>query len=208
LKRYGFFALAVLLLGTSSGSFIATFCGLILILFLHRNAGVLILVAGLLLVILIIGVDWAPVWDFVFYGKSERAISTLHGRLPMWQRLLELVYENIFLGTGFGVFMRSADLATAGHPHNSLISVLMGTGILGGIPVVIFFFRLLREFLKTTGRKLPGAIGCTAAISTGLINSLASPFVLDKWDESTLVFACLIALFILFVVSSQNLRDK
>lgn len=199
LKRYGLFALAMVILGTSSGSFIATFFGLLLILFLYRNVGMWVVGIFFLSMVLLIGVDWTPIKDIVFHGKSERAIITLHGRLGMWQSFIGQIYRNPFLGHGFGVFMRSATRATAGHPHNSLFAVLLGTGLVGAIPVFLYFLRIFREFWKTTGRKLPGAIGCAAGISTGLINSLSTPFVLDKWDESTLVFACLMSLFILFV---------
>jgi O-antigen ligase len=203
LRRYGIFALALVLLGTSSGSFISAIAGLLLILFFYRNAGLWGLGILLFAVVILIGVDWTPVKNFIFYGKSERAITTLHGRVYMWDSFMGMIAQKPFFGNGFGVFMRSPEVATSGHPHNSIFSVLLGTGILGAIPVIVFFFRLLREFLKTTSHRLPGAIGCSAAISTGLINSLTSPFVLDKWDESTLVFACLIALFILFVVKRR-----
>jgi len=60
--------------------------------------------------------------------------------------------------------------------------------------------RMGREIRRTAFRNLPGAVGCSAAIIAGLVNSLAMPLVYSEWEESSLVFACIFAFFILFVV--------
>ena len=75
--------------------------------------------------------------------------------------------------------------------------------------VFIFFaLRLAREFIQTTFRRLPGAVGCAAAIIAGLINSMAMPQVFSEWEEASLVFACVISFFILHVVVPHRQQQK
>jgi len=58
----------------------------------------------------------------------------------------------------------------------------------------------LREFMRSTRERRPGAIGCAAAISTGLVNSLAMPLIFDEWEESSLVLVSVITFMTLYVI--------
>jgi O-antigen ligase len=84
-------------------------------------------------------------------------------------------------------------------PHNSLFSILLGTGAIGMTTFLLYTLRLIYEIFKAAFLRLPGATGCAAAISMGLVNSLAMPLIFDEFEESSLVFVCISALFILFV---------
>ncbi len=80
------------------------------------------------------------------------------------------------------------------------------------LPVLVYGFRTLGEFLKTVIPRRPGSIGCAAAIAAGLVNSLGMPLVLDEWEESTLVFICVTAFSMLFVYlpykSKKTMQNK
>ena len=76
------------------------------------------------------------------------------------------------------------------------------------LTVTFYFLRLLREFYRTTVKRLPGAVGCTAAILTGLVNSLSTPFVLEQWEEASFVFAAMTAFSILFVYLPYKSKEK
>jgi len=205
LKWFGLFALCALVLATSAGSNVAVMFGIFLIAYLRRNVGFFILGVIILAIavplMLFMPVDYSLATSIVFPGKSEEQILTLSGRLPMWQSLVALVYQSPIIGHGFAVISTPAHAVVSINPHNSLFSVLLGTGALGLLIVLVYSFRLLREFRQTAIQyRLPGAIGCAAAITTGLINSLTTPFVFGKWEEATFVFALVTTFFLLFVV--------
>jgi O-antigen ligase len=203
LIKYGFIGFSVLLIGTSTASFIAVFCGIIFVTIIKRKIVLLIIFSFFLvlfLVIRLIGFDFfASSQAIVFYGKSEDAITTMSGRIHMWQIFLELVQKSPIYGHGFAVLSTGRGGVFASDPHNSLFSILLGTGALGMATFLLYALRLIYEILKAASLRLPGAIGCAAAISMGLVNSLAMPLIFDEFEESSLVFICISALFILFV---------
>ncbi len=103
------------------------------------------------------------------------------------------------IGHGFAVLSTGRGQVFSTSPHNSIFSVLLGTGLLGFMFAITYVFRALREFFRTSRLRLPGAIGCTAGIIAALVNSLAMPLVFDEWEESSLVFASITAFMVLFV---------
>ncbi len=205
LRWVGFVALAALALGTSAGSNVAASFGVLVVAFLRRNTALIIIGCILLLIML-------PVFFFgevddlavavrgvLFPGKSEAQIYSLRGRVPFWGQLFTLFLDSPFFGHGFAILSTGRGQALPFNPHNSLFSVLLGTGMLGMLTVIVYGLRLLREFHRTTVKRLPGAVGCTAAICTGLVNSLSTPFVLEQWEEASFVFAAITTFSILFV---------
>lgn len=146
-----------------------------------------------LLLYFVFDIDFLIVKKFLFPGKTDHEIVTMTGRTQMWQGFLLLVQKSPIIGHGFAVLSTGRGGFFANHPHNSMFSILLGTGALGMSVFVIFACCFAKEFIQTSFRKVPGAIGCTAAIIAGLINSLAMPLVFDEWEESSLVFACMMS---------------
>ena len=199
LKWYGIFNFLALIIGTSSASFIAALCGILFMFILAKRFDFLLIGFYLLTFLLLIKIDFGFISDLIFVGKSAQSIASLHGRLPMWESLIKLVSKSPLYGYGFGVISIDGKGVFASEPHNSLFSVLLGTGTLGLITFLTYTVRMLREFLKTCSERIPGAMGCAIAIAAGLVNSLAMPLVFDEFEESSLVFACVTALFLLYV---------
>jgi O-antigen ligase len=205
LRRYAVFSAMALAIGTSAASNIAALCGVLLLLFFYRKFALLgvglFILSVLLMLRFVIEIDFSFIKDLLFPGKTDAEIGTMKGRLPMWQMLWEYVLESPIVGHGFAVLTSGRSGAFAADPHNSIFSILLGTGFLGLATFFVLALRLARETLATAFRSLPGAVGCSAALVAGLVNSLAMPLVYSEWEESSLVFACIFAFFILFVVT-------
>lgn len=212
LMRYSIFAFAALALGTSSASNIATFFSFILIFFFYRKWGMMVVALWLFFIFASISLYFAG--DFtsyfssiLFHGKSTEDVVTLRGRIPMWTAYFIKIFDSPFYGHGFAVLSTGKKAMFASHPHNSIISVLLGTGAFGALMFGIYLIKLTIELIKTAARRLPGAIGCLGAIMAGLVNSLAMPLVGDQYEESSLVFISFSAFFILFVLL-PNIRKE
>ena len=204
LKWFALFALGPLILGTSAASNVAALLGVLLVALLYRNKMLIIISVAILFIFvplsLLFSFEYSLFSSIIFPGKTEEQIYTLHGRTYLWGLLLEYFKDSPLIGHGFAILSTPRGLLFANNPHNSLFSVLLGTGVFGMLTVFIFGSRLLREFYQGTAHGRPGAIGCTAAICAGLVNSLSQPLVLDEWQGSSLVFVSMMAFFLLFVI--------
>lgn len=199
LKRYGILSLGALIIGTSAASNIAALCGIIFLFFLYRKFGLMTIAIFVLLAMFLVESDFSFFKAMLFPGKDTHDIVTIRGRILLWDYLIEIIKMSPIYGHGFAVLSTGRDRLIATYSHNSLISVLLGTGAIGAIAFMLYGFRLLREIIQTTREKYPGAIGCASALIAGLVNSLSMPLVGDQYEESSLVFACMTALFVLFV---------
>lgn len=203
LKRYGALSFAAVILGTSTASFIGASVGTAVIAFHYRNIALIIVslvVFGIGSAVMVLGGgDLSGLQEFFFHGLSTENIYKLHGRLPMWEAFLELVKQSPIIGHGFAVLSTGRGGVFSTNPHNSIFSVLLGTGLLGFMFAITYVLRALREFLRTARLRLPGAVGCTAGILAALVNSLSRPLVFDEWETSSLVFASITAFMVLFV---------
>lgn len=142
----------------------------------------------------------------LFPGKTEEKIYSIGGRWAMWEYLFKLVVDSPIIGHGFAVLSTGKGVLLSTAPHNSLFSVLLGTGSIGMFAVLLYGMRTLREFFRTVIPRRPGSVGCTAAIAAGLVNSLSMPLIFDEWEESTLVFICITAFSFLFVYLPYKLK--
>jgi O-antigen ligase len=183
-----------------------------MLLFFYRKfallGGGLFILSVLLMLRFVIEIDFSVVKDVLFPGKTDEQIATMRGRLPMWEMLWGYVIERPIVGHGFAIITSGRSGAFAADPHNSLFSILLGTGFLGLTTFLFFVVRFARETLETAFRRLPGAVGCSAALVAGLVNSLAMPLVYAEWEESSLVFACIFSFFILFVLVPNWRKSK
>ncbi|MBW2011405.1 MAG: O-antigen ligase family protein [Deltaproteobacteria bacterium] len=204
LKKYGLVGLFFLFFGTSSASFFAALAGVTAITILKRKYGLLFACTMILATSLLVGYQFDLIKEIVFYGKQEHEIETLGGRLPMWENLVEVARERLYLGHGFAVISTGRGNVFASRPHNSLFSILLGTGVMGMLVFLFYALRLLKEVFVTSTRRVPGAVGCAAAIAMALVNSLANPLIFDQFEESTLVFVSISVFFALFVLPASK----
>ena len=76
---------------------------------------------------------------YLSIGEGLRNITTLSGRIPLWQELLRRASEHSYLGHGFGAFWtpdRFAEVFTATKwyavvAHNGFLDEILATGVVG-----------------------------------------------------------------------------
>lgn len=83
-------------------------------------------------------------WEFIQRGQNVEQWTTLTGRTHWWSLALERFQESPWLGTGAYAGARFSVLAEAGmeataHIHNAWVEILVGTGIVGLVPVLLAF---------------------------------------------------------------------
>jgi len=94
--------------------------------------------------------------SYMSRGKGMDDLLSLDGRVPLWQALWPYVYEHPFIGHGFGAFWSSnrfygiAVEATWAAPgaHNGLLDELLGTGVIGLLLFLAFWFSSMRSNLR------------------------------------------------------------
>lgn len=208
----GSLGFVALITGTSTGSLVSVILGIMVIAFFNRNMVWIVTGSFLLLLVFIFSyifpIDIGMVEDIALQGKSEHRIMTLSGRIPMWTRFMSAVFESPVYGHGFALLSSGSGNTFAVNPHNSILAILLGTGFIGLSIVLVYFFRLLIEALATIPGKTPGALGCSAAIFTGIVNSITAPAIFSIWKMPTLVFASFNAFFILFVIIPYRMQKK
>jgi O-antigen ligase len=204
LKGWALIGIFGVLLGTSSATNLALLCGLIVAALISRRQLKAVLTLSLIGCCMVLIAGTAVFHQFVFYGKSERKIETLSGRRHLWEGYRETFRERPVLGQGYAVTARVAPHLRTTNTHNSALSVLLGTGMAGMGILVWAFGRFAGEARAAIRRGRPGAAGCTAAVTAGLINSLAVAFLGETWMMSSLSFICIFGLFALRVATGMK----
>ncbi|MCE5230705.1 O-antigen ligase family protein [bacterium] len=194
----GFIGMAI---GTSSASFIAAFCGMIVTVMLSRTRPQrLFAIVALIGLVGLLG-GGAAVKRLVFYGKSEAGIERLSGRAYFWQGYMKTFSESPLVGQGFAVSARISSFWRTTNTHNAILSVLLGTGLVGLALAARAVLRWAGDGLRATRRRQKGSVGCAAAISAGLVNSMSVAFLGETWMMSSFSFVCMLALFSLFIAT-------
>ena len=153
----------------------------IMLTFLSGSAGAVVSLSILLsfIVLLVIVIKkkvlYVPLWASMLclgLGSATLAIgnvsvvfaalgrsSNLTGRIPLWESLLPLIKQKLFLGFGYGAFWRGFDgpsalvwKAIGWHPihaHNGFLDILLDSGVVG---FSIFTFGYLLLFVKAIKR--------------------------------------------------------
>jgi O-antigen ligase len=196
---YGCMSLSLLALGTSSGSNVAALIGLVIILLVQRKIGLMIVIifASIPFFILSGGLDMFM--QVIFPLKSEQAIETLGGRMMTWNYYYERIADSPLLGYGLGVTPTAGGWIWMTYSHNFVISILMGTGLLGLSIFFVFLIKLAAELIRALRSKIKGAMGIMAAMAAGFVNSLAMPMIADRWVTASFAFMSIFALFIIHV---------
>jgi O-antigen ligase len=206
LRLFGIFSFGTLALGTSATSNVAVAVGCCLIFLALRRFGLLLaaLFVGLLLAIL--GGGEELVRHLLFPGKTEKEIETAHGRTLIWKLYWHKFLQSPILGYGFGIISGGRDKALAALSHNSLFTVLIGTGSVGLMMFGLFAARLWQSTLGKIWRRGPGMVGFVGALAATFVNSMGIPLLADRWLTSSVVFVWLLGLFFIHVLNPQQVN--
>ena len=191
-------ALCLVILSLSLASWWACMGGMMLAGFVLNPgiAGVLML---LVLLLAAIALGPAMLDQVVLRDRPMRELSTLHGRLFLWQSYWEAFQQHPILGYGYAVGARLKSAFYTTHTHNSVLSALLGGGIVGAGVFLLAWAAFVLDVVRTRLRRVIGWSGCAAAILCGLANSLAFAFIGEGWMPSTVVFFSFLMLHALHV---------
>lgn len=181
-----FFNIYALLAGTSSASYIAFIIGLIILLGSNKK-GINIFKTGAICIILYICYYYFEdiMLNIIFKGKSQEAIENGTGRLSIWTAALRAWEASPLWGHGFLVGERSLwkfDLQLmVVSAHNAFISVLVNTGIIGGIIFIYFWLKWIWKVFHTSSKNKYAIIIFPVIISV-FINCNAFPAIGSDWN--------------------------
>jgi O-antigen ligase len=196
LLRISLAFLVLLILGHSTGSIVATICGLSVAFLLARRQrlAVIMLIAMIVVVGIAADINWQ---SLLLPGKAaDYDVAGMSGRVGLWSTYFDFIMQHPLLGGGFD--MLSQLVGFASNSHNAFIAVLGGTGLSGMIIIVIWIVRLFKETLAAVRARLAGSHGMAAGLITALVNSTTLAFLGEHCMTTTLVFACLVAFHMLF----------
>jgi len=200
---------AIMVLGTSSATFIAFACGLFLLMSSKDNGVKLI---NIIIVAIVFIVVYSLIQDdllaFVFKGKSSYAMQSASGREYIWTHALEAWNKNPLFGQGFIVAERNLHLIGGSavqilSTHNGYISVLLGTGIIGAIIFGTFFIKTWVKCIVASASEYIGAemTILLPPLAVLTVNNLSVHALGGAWDiSSPSVFA--------FLIIINTLRNK
>jgi len=124
-------------------------------------------------------------WQFFLRGQSKELFFSLTGRVHWWEAALPFIQESPFIGYGAyaaGRFLvASAFNPTLSHLHGTWVEVLIGTGVLGLLPLLgavigtwVVLLRTQRKASNVLGEQLRlEAIGVMTLLSVRSIFSVS-----------------------------------
>ena len=138
--------LSVMILSQSRTSIIAFTIAFYYLLIL-RKRGTFFFVSLFITIALLIGGVAADVVKYMRRGQTDKELSSLTGRVYLWQEGLEKISESPILGYGMAStgFKGVLTKVHAGHLHNAFLEVMLGTGLLG---FAFWFTALMLTFLR------------------------------------------------------------
>lgn len=196
LTRMSLVFLLLIILGHSTGSIVATICGLGIAFLLarHQRLAVIMLIIMLIFIGIVADVNWQ---SLLFPGKSaDYDVTGMSGRAGLWTTYFNHIMQYPLLGSGFD--MLSQLIGFASNSHNAFFAVLGGTGLIGLAFIVIWIVRLFNESFTAIRARLAGSHGMAAGLTAGLVNSTTLAFLGEHCMTTTLVFACLVTFHMLF----------
>ncbi|KYJ85564.1 O-antigen ligase family protein [Sulfurovum riftiae] len=209
LKKYAWAGLLFVVLGTSAATNISLIIGLAtLALLTNRNDFRIAFIAFLLVVapLFILMGDMDTIQEILFPGKSVESITTMTGRMNLWDQYIMMIYERPYFGWGFAVIARIAEHATT-NTHNSILSILSGMGFFGGMIFLIFLIRSLISVFINRKHKNIGTIGSGIALIAALANSMSIAVIGESASPATLSFVALISFYYLRVAGRNINQD-
>ncbi|MBO4648711.1 MAG: O-antigen ligase family protein [Lentisphaeria bacterium] len=202
---WGFIGLAL----TSSGGALASVAVAFFVLAMFAKHplmkfGAFVCVCTLLIAYFSGATDW--VLNILFPGKSMASIETAHGRLYLWNLILEKAAERPWLGWGYASVERILTGIYTIDAHNSIVGVL---GSLGYVGCAILLMAMLSMFFFIWGKmEIIGFRGLLAACVCGLVNSNTSNFIASKASLQSLSFQMIIVLSAVYFIKWQEQKKQ
>ncbi len=137
-------ALGTLLLSQSRSPLMGFLLALPLILFTARRIRVGLLLALLLPAVLFVTNLGDLLWQFFLRGQGQELFATLSGRMDWWRYSLPILRERPLWGYGAYaggrfIVLAELDVTLSSSIHNTWLEVLLGTGLLGLLPLLAAF---------------------------------------------------------------------
>lgn len=206
----------LLIVGTSSASYISTLCAIIVLFSTNKNGIKLFKAIGVsITVYMVYEYGYDIVAPYIFYGHSQDAIEGGTGRFEIWGQFIDGWKTSPLLGHGYIVGERS--LAHMGgrevifSAHNGYISVLVNTGIIGSFIFFVFIIQTFSRCLKYSQKPnvaQPIATVCFAALCGLLINNMSYPAFGSDWNYTFPPMMCLIILMNTFKFKRRGIDMK
>jgi len=133
------------------------------------------------------------VHETLLLSRPAEQLSTLTGRLNVWDSFIDQALRRPWLGYGFAAGSRVGDhyMNTA---HNVFLAVFLDGGIFGGVLLLIVLVTLTIKTLNEIRRGTVGAKGISGVLLAALIACQSTPFFGVYWSAPSAVFAGFIAL--------------
>jgi O-antigen ligase len=162
-------SVATLILAQTRSAVMAFLFGVLLI-GLYRNARLAILgllAAGLVAMVSSAAAHIAQI--YMLRGQSSELVRSLSGRMDWWQNAWVKILERPWLGYGayaggrFVVLAQLGDMETSSI-HNSYVEVVLGTGILGVLPLLAALAGAWRELWSVRLKSLVSTVDSQFAV--------------------------------------------
>lgn len=209
---YALFNFALLIVGTSSASYISFIIGMAVLYSASKrglNIPLLSFIVILMFLVYQFGLDLVA--DYIFYGHTKEQIASGTGREYIWNIVLEAWKAKPWLGYGYVIGERYifSKLGTAFvlSAHNGYLSVLVGSGLLGMFFFGMFVFRTIwKGYRLSTHSFFKGyAAIVLAALLAVLANNISYPVIGSDWNHP---FPAVICLFIMLNTMKYKLDDR
>lgn len=198
----------MLIAGTSSASYISFIIGIIILFSTKKRKGINLGVT-LLICLILYGIYYYYqdlVFDIIFHGRSTEKIENGSGRKAIWEAALKLWEQSPIIGNGFLIGERQIvhyiGLAVI-SAHNSFISVLVNTGIVG---ILIFILFILKWFYKVYSYLRTNRYACVLlpAMTATIVNCNAFPAIGSDWNYVAPSVYALIAFVFINLTKYEN----
>lgn len=198
-----------LIIGTSATSNISAFIGITFILILVKAKKVIIFFYfSSVMALLYLTGNLETFWmEALLPGKEEHEIISLKGRTYIWGSFWKLIQDEPLLGYGFGVVSRMGKLfggISTTHAHNGWIEVLLNTGILGGVVMIMWLIKHVREIISSYKISQAGIVGYIGAFIVALTNNMGRTLIGGSFDAPAIIFIALIGLFLFHIQSNSK----
>ncbi len=199
-RRFGnylIFFLLILILGTSSGSFIAALFGLFTALFVNNRRRISFIILVVSVIALIVYGYSDILLKTIFTGKSASELENLSGRMYLWELYWQIFLANPVLGEGFAVTARINPLLPTTNTHNSFLAIATGMGIVGIIMFLMMLFAIFKFGISVRNYDSLYSKGTFAALVTGIVNSMTISIIGEGWGGSQVVFTAFLTMIVL-----------
>jgi len=198
---FGAAGLLWLILGTSTGSNIAAVVGILSLVIVRKDLlrRVVLVALCLIVVTVVIGISFQYVGDLLAPGKGWEGVAHGANRVSVWEPVLNAVRKHPIRGFGFGIGTKFMDFNVKQYvtsAHNSILEVLINTGIIGLCIYLIGITRLLFATYRQARLALPGSAGIFAATVGAIVNSMSgAPIFGFTWTHVAFAFFVMYGFF-------------